>query len=148
MKVRYFAWMKRTVGFADEEVTPPAEVKTVGDLVAWLRGRSAGHAEALAEGAAFGAAVLAKASPLQRQQEVDERTRRHSQQQREQVDAAEVGHLREEQEAVLRVAEREPREAVERPAAAPVPKGSPLISQSKSDPLPNRAASLRILRAR
>jgi len=29
----------------------------VGDLVAWLRDRSAGHAEALAEGAAFGAAV-------------------------------------------------------------------------------------------
>ena len=41
MKVRYFAWMKRTVG----------------DLVTWLRGRSPGHAEALAEGAAFGAAV-------------------------------------------------------------------------------------------
>ena len=57
MKVRYFAWMKRTVGMADEEVTPPAEVKTVGDLVVWLRGRSTGHAEALAEGAAFGAAV-------------------------------------------------------------------------------------------
>ena len=57
MKVRYFAWMKRTVGLPEEEVTPPAEVKTVGDLVAWLRGRSAGHAEALAEGAAFGAAV-------------------------------------------------------------------------------------------
>jgi len=29
----------------------------VGDLVTWLRGRSGGHAEALAEGAAFGAAV-------------------------------------------------------------------------------------------
>ena len=57
MKVRYFAWMKRTVGVPDEEVTPPAEVRTVGDLVAWLRGRSAGHAVALAEGAAFGAAV-------------------------------------------------------------------------------------------
>ena len=57
MKVRYFAWMKRTVGVPDEEVAPPAEVKTVGDLVVWLRGRSAGHAEALAEGAAFGAAV-------------------------------------------------------------------------------------------
>ena len=57
MKVRYFAWMKRTVGIAEEEVTPPAEVRTVGDLVAWLRARSAGHAEALAEGAAFGAAV-------------------------------------------------------------------------------------------
>jgi molybdopterin synthase sulfur carrier subunit len=57
VKVRYFAWMKRTVGVADEEVAPPADVKTVGELVAWLRARSAGHAEALAEGAAFGAAV-------------------------------------------------------------------------------------------
>jgi len=57
MKVKYFAWMKRTVGVAEEEVTPPADVQTVGDLVAWLRGRSGGHAEALAEGAAFGAAV-------------------------------------------------------------------------------------------
>jgi molybdopterin synthase sulfur carrier subunit len=57
MKIRYFAWMKRTVGVADEEVAPPADVKTVGELVAWLRARSAGHAEALAEGAAFGAAV-------------------------------------------------------------------------------------------
>ena len=57
MKIRYFAWMKRTIGVPDEEVTPPVGVKTVGDLVAWLRGRSAGHAEALAEGAAFGAAV-------------------------------------------------------------------------------------------
>ena len=47
MKVRYFAWMKRTVGVADEEVAPPADVKTVGELVAWLRARSAGHAEAL-----------------------------------------------------------------------------------------------------
>ncbi len=57
MKVRYFAWMKRTVGVADEEVAPPSDVKTVGDLVVWLRSRSNGHAEALAEGAAFGAAV-------------------------------------------------------------------------------------------
>lgn len=57
MKVRYFAWMKRTVGMADEEVSLPVDVKTVADLVVWLRGRSPGHAEALAEGAAFGAAV-------------------------------------------------------------------------------------------
>jgi sulfur-carrier protein len=57
MKVRYFAWMKRTVGLADEEVSPPADVKTVGELVTWLRARSAGHAEALAEGAAFDASL-------------------------------------------------------------------------------------------
>lgn len=57
MKVRYFAWMKRTVGLAEEEIDLPADVRTVGDLVAWLRTRSGGHAEALAEGAAFGAAI-------------------------------------------------------------------------------------------
>jgi molybdopterin synthase sulfur carrier subunit len=57
MKVRYFAWMKRTVGLPEEEVTLPANVTTVGDLIVWLRARSPGHAEALAEGAAFGAAV-------------------------------------------------------------------------------------------
>ena len=57
MKVKYFAWMKRTVGVSEEDVTPPADVRTVGDLVAWLRSRSDRHAEALAEGASFGAAV-------------------------------------------------------------------------------------------
>jgi molybdopterin synthase sulfur carrier subunit len=57
MKIRYFAWMKRTVGVAEEDVSPPASVTTVGELVTWLRSRSAGHAEALAAGAAFGAAV-------------------------------------------------------------------------------------------
>jgi molybdopterin synthase sulfur carrier subunit len=64
MKVRYFAWMKRTVGVADEEVSPPADVRTVADLVAWLRQRSAGHAQALAEGAAFGAAVDQRTAPF------------------------------------------------------------------------------------
>jgi sulfur-carrier protein len=57
MRIRYFAWMKRTVGLPEEEVLPPADVATVGDLIVWLRARSPGHAEALAEGAAFGAAV-------------------------------------------------------------------------------------------
>jgi molybdopterin synthase sulfur carrier subunit len=57
MKVKYFAWMKRTVGVAEEDVSPPASVTNVGELVAWLRNRSAGHAEALSEGASFGAAV-------------------------------------------------------------------------------------------
>ena len=57
MKIKYFAWMKRTVGVAEEEVIPPEGTDTVGDLVVWLRSRSTGHAEALAEGAAFGAAV-------------------------------------------------------------------------------------------
>lgn len=64
MKVRYFAWMKRRVGLGEEDVTPPSTVATVGDLVAWLRTRSPGHAEALAEGAAFGAAVDQRTAPF------------------------------------------------------------------------------------
>jgi sulfur-carrier protein len=64
MKVRYFAWMKRTVSVAEEDVTPPADVTTVGELVAWLRHKSGGHAEALAEGAAFGAAVDKRTVPF------------------------------------------------------------------------------------
>ncbi len=57
MKVRYFAWMKRTVGVAEEEIVLPADVRPVGELVEWVRTRSGGHAEALAAGAAFGTAV-------------------------------------------------------------------------------------------
>ena len=64
MKVRYFAWMKRTVGVPEEDVSPPAAVATVGDLITWLRARSHGHAEALAEGAAFGAAVDRRTATL------------------------------------------------------------------------------------
>jgi len=64
VKIRYFAWMKRRVGLAEEDVTPPATVTTVADLVAWLRMRSPGHAEALAEGAAFGAAVDQRTAPF------------------------------------------------------------------------------------
>ena len=64
MKVKYFAWMKRTVGVAEEEVALPDDVRTVGELVAWLRNKSGGHAEALAEGAAFGAAVDHRTVPF------------------------------------------------------------------------------------
>lgn len=47
MRVLYFAWLRTRAGVAEEEVTPPADVRTVGDLLAWLRLRSDGHAAAL-----------------------------------------------------------------------------------------------------
>ena len=47
MKVLYFAWVRQKVGIAEEEVAPPDDVKTVGDLVTWLHRRSPAHAEAL-----------------------------------------------------------------------------------------------------
>lgn len=47
MKILYFAWVRARVGAAEENVTPPANVATVGQLVEWLKSRSPGHAEAL-----------------------------------------------------------------------------------------------------
>ena len=49
MKVLYFAWLRTKTGMAEDEVAPPDEVATVGDLRAWLKDRGPGHAEALAD---------------------------------------------------------------------------------------------------
>lgn len=48
MKVLYFAWLRERVGCEQEEVAPPAEVRTVADLARWLAGRDAAHAHAFA----------------------------------------------------------------------------------------------------
>ena len=39
MRLRYFAWVRERAGIAEEEVTLPAEVATVGELIAWLKTR-------------------------------------------------------------------------------------------------------------
>jgi len=44
----YFAWLRERVGTTEERVALPAGVVTVGDLIAWLQGRSPGHAAAFA----------------------------------------------------------------------------------------------------
>lgn len=49
MNVLYFAWLRTKVGVGEEHVAPPAEVATTGQLVAWLKSRSDGHAQALAD---------------------------------------------------------------------------------------------------
>ncbi len=48
MKLLYFAWLRTRIGLAEEEVSPPEEVTTVGELLTWLEGRGGGYAEALA----------------------------------------------------------------------------------------------------
>jgi len=57
MRILYFALLRERVGTAEETVSPPAEVKTVADLLAWLRSRSAGHEAALANAALVRVAV-------------------------------------------------------------------------------------------
>jgi molybdopterin synthase sulfur carrier subunit len=39
MKVRYFAWLRERLNRGEEDIDPPAEVVTVGDLIQWLRDR-------------------------------------------------------------------------------------------------------------
>jgi len=46
MKAVYFAWVRERIGKADEEIAPPADVRTVGDLVRWLAGQGEGYAYA------------------------------------------------------------------------------------------------------
>jgi molybdopterin converting factor subunit 1 len=49
VKVLYFAWLRTKTGVAEETLTPPADVLTVGALIEWLRARGPGHAAALAD---------------------------------------------------------------------------------------------------
>ena len=46
MKVLYFAWIRERVGRAEEEIDPPVSVRTVADLVAWLKERGEEYAYA------------------------------------------------------------------------------------------------------
>jgi molybdopterin synthase sulfur carrier subunit len=46
MKVKYFAWVRERVGLSEETVEPPAGVRTVGDLMAWLAQRGETYAYA------------------------------------------------------------------------------------------------------
>jgi molybdopterin synthase sulfur carrier subunit len=57
MKALYFAWVRERVGTAEEELDPPPTVKTVGDLIAWLRERGEGYAQAFDRPTAVRAAL-------------------------------------------------------------------------------------------
>ncbi|WP_083500538.1 molybdopterin converting factor subunit 1 [Sphingomonas endophytica] len=57
MKLLYFAWVRERIGLPEEDVTPPAHVATVADLIAWLTPRSPGHAVAFVDPARLRAAV-------------------------------------------------------------------------------------------
>ena len=46
-KLVYFAWVRERIGKPEEEVSLPAEVVTVEDLLRWLKGRGDEYAHAL-----------------------------------------------------------------------------------------------------
>lgn len=47
MRLVYFAWVRERIGRADEEIDLPAEVRTVADLLDWLKARGDGYEQAL-----------------------------------------------------------------------------------------------------
>jgi molybdopterin synthase sulfur carrier subunit len=47
MKLLYFAWVRMRIGVAEESIELPPGVRDVAGLLAWLKTRSPGHAEAL-----------------------------------------------------------------------------------------------------
>jgi sulfur-carrier protein len=46
MKVKYFAWVRERIGKAEETIEPPADVRTVDQLIAWLSNRGEAYAHA------------------------------------------------------------------------------------------------------
>ena len=57
MKALYFAWVRERIGKREEEIQPPDEVATVGDLIAWLAARDENYAYAFERASAIRAAI-------------------------------------------------------------------------------------------
>jgi len=57
MKVKYFAWVRERIGAAEESVEPPADVRTVSDLIDWLSRRGETYAHAFERPAVIRAAI-------------------------------------------------------------------------------------------
>jgi molybdopterin synthase sulfur carrier subunit len=57
MKVLYFAWVREKTKVGEEMLAPPASVRTVADLVGWLKSRGNGFADAFADVSMVRAAV-------------------------------------------------------------------------------------------
>jgi molybdopterin synthase sulfur carrier subunit len=57
MKLRYFAWVRVQVGYAEENIALPPQLATVGDLLAWMATRGPNFAAALARPEAIRVAV-------------------------------------------------------------------------------------------
>ena len=57
MKILYFAWIRETVGKSTEDVSLSDGIKSVGDLVGWLRQQGANYDTAFADDTAIRVAV-------------------------------------------------------------------------------------------
>lgn len=63
MKILYFAWLRERLNRAADEVTPPANVITLADLVAWLRSKDEALDLAMENAAIFKLSIDARIMP-------------------------------------------------------------------------------------
>ncbi len=63
MKILYFAWLRERLDRGEEEVSPPDDVRTVADLIGWLRGRDEAADLAMQRPEIIKAAIDAKIVP-------------------------------------------------------------------------------------
>jgi molybdopterin synthase sulfur carrier subunit len=64
MKVLYFAWLRERLNRGSEEISPPAEVITISDLVGWLRRRDEAFDLAMENPAIFKFSIDARIVPV------------------------------------------------------------------------------------
>jgi molybdopterin synthase sulfur carrier subunit len=57
MKVKYFAWVRERIGKAEETIEPPADVRTIDELIAWLSARGESYAYAFEKPKVIRAAI-------------------------------------------------------------------------------------------
>lgn len=57
MKLRYFAWVRERIGKPEEDIEVPANIATVGELMAWLASRGEEYAHAFANPKVIRAAI-------------------------------------------------------------------------------------------
>ena len=57
VKIRYFAWVREKTGKAEEVLDLPDNVRTVAELVTWLKGLGPEYAEAFARADVIRAAI-------------------------------------------------------------------------------------------
>ena len=57
VKLLYFAWVREKAGLSEENVDLPPEVRTVADVIAWLKTRGPEFASAFERGEVIRAAI-------------------------------------------------------------------------------------------
>jgi molybdopterin synthase sulfur carrier subunit len=57
VKIKYFAWVRERIGKPEETIEPPADIRTVEDLIGWLARRGETYAYAFEKPKVIRAAI-------------------------------------------------------------------------------------------